>query len=284
LVGQSEKASLQSGAAGGATRGAQIALALAYQERHQAGRPLPAFADIEFRNTSQNGEDGILLFIFVMAGMGNRKAAEICAGNGIECNAANLVLHFGWEALLVDGNEALIEQGRQFYSKHPETSRVGPVLEHTWVTADGAQELLEVHGFADELDLLSLDMDGNDYWVLDKLMVRPRVVICEYNNRVPAGEAVVVPYAGEFVAEGNLTHGEGFYGASLDAYRALLVSRGYRLVGANRHNTNAFFLREDVLPDVLPEVSATTCLSSAWARTQRERWWPVLRERAWVRV
>jgi hypothetical protein len=205
--------------------------------------------------------------------MGERRVAEICAGDGIECNAANLVLHHGWEVLLVDGDEQPIERGRDFYRQHAETSRVGPVLERAWR-----------FGFAKNLDVLSLDMDGNDYWVLTSLAVRPRVIVCEYDNRIPGGHALTVPYSEGFIAAGHLTHGEGFYGASLDAYVKLLSDRRYRLVGANRHNTNAFFLRHDVLPDRLPAVPTDACLASPWARHQRDKWWRALEDKPWVSV
>ena len=288
---------------------------LAYQDRLASGRALPSFHDVEFRNTAQNGEDGILLYIFSLAGMGDRRAVEICAGDGIECNAANLVLHHGWAALLVDGNEERIEHGRAFYARHPETFRTSsdsprsermaqpvqattnivpsqeprgcqlrPTLANEWVTRDNAQNLIEAFQFADNLDLLSIDMDGNDFWILDSLTVRPRVVVCEYNNRIPAGETITIPYGEDFAAIGHLTHGEGFFGASLAAYQQLLGSRGYRLVGANRPNTNAFFLREDVLADVLPTVTEASCLASPWARTMCAEWWPHLQHKPWVDV
>ncbi len=271
-------------ASSGADRGTQIALMLAYQDRVASGRSLPSFHEIEFRNNAQNGEDGILLFIFALAGMGSRRAAEICAGNGIECNSANLVLHHGWSALLVDGNPDLVEAGKAFYAGHPETFRIGPLLEHTWVTRDNAQEVLQRAGYDEGLDLLSIDMDGNDYWVMKSLEVRPRVIVCEYNNRIPPGEALTIPYDEEFAAEGSLFRGNGFFGASLGAFRGLLSSRGYRLVGANRPNTNAFFLRDDVLPDLLPEVDEASCLSSAWAQSMCAKWWPQLQSQPWVRV
>jgi hypothetical protein len=269
---------------GGADRGTQIALTLAYQSRLAAGQPMPALADVEFHNTAQQGEDGILLFLFALCGHGGRRAVEMCAGDGIECNAANLILHHGWDALLVDGDEHLLEQGRSFYSQNFETRRVPPTLQHAWITGENAQRLIDDHGFGDELDLLSLDLDGIDYWILDALTVTPRVIVCEYNNRVPAGMALTVPYQSDFVVEGDQAVGEGFFGASLDAFVHLLGPRGYRLIGANRHNTNAFFLREDVLGDVLPVVSPASCLSSPWAKSQRARWWDALQHKPWVHV
>ena len=275
----------QRSAGGGARKGTQVALMLAYQERLASGRELPALVDTEFRNLSQNGEDGILLFIFALAGMGHRRAVEICAGDGIECNSANLIVHHGWSGLLVDGDVAIREVGARFYSDQPETFRTGPILEQAWVTRDNAQGLLERHGFAEDLDLLTLDMDGNDYWILESLTVRPRVLVCEYNNRIPPGNALSVPYAEEFVAEDHdLSHGKGFFGASLAAFVRLLQPERYRLVGANQVNTNAFFLRNDVLPDALPEVSEESCLSSEWARRQQAKWWPELSSLPWTEL
>lgn len=269
---------------GGADRGAQIALALAYQDRLASGQRLPDFADVEFRNTSQQGEDGILLFIFALAGHGSRRAVEMCAGDGIECNSANLILHHGWDALLFDGDARLIDTGKRFYAKHFETRRVPPRLHQTWITVENAQQLVEQHGFSDNLDLLSLDMDGVDYWIMNTLTVRPRVIVCEYNNRLPAGVSITVPYEQEFTVEGDQSVGEGFFGASLGAFVSLLGDRAYRLVGANRHNTNAFFLRQDVLTDALPSVTEASCLSSAWATAQRGRWWDSLKSKPWVTV
>lgn len=268
----------------GADRGTQIALTLAYQDRLASGRALPALTDVEFRNTAQQGEDGILLFIFALAGHGSRRAVEMCAGNGIECNSANLILHHGWDALLLDGNPRNIETGKQFYAKHFETRRVSPRLRRAWITVDNAQQLVDDHGFGDNLDFLSLDMDGVDYWIMQALGVRPRVIVCEYNNRLPAGMRITVPHVKKFAVEGDQGFGEGYFGASLGAFVSLLQPRGYRLVGANRHNTNAFFLRDDILGNVLPAVTEESCLCSRWAVTQRERWWKSLQSKPWIAV
>ncbi len=98
-------------------KGTQILLQLKYRELLQRELPLPTFEDVEFRAFSQNGEDGILLYIFTLIGMMNRRAVEICAGDGIECNTANLIINHGWTALLFDGNSQLIERGKAFYTR-----------------------------------------------------------------------------------------------------------------------------------------------------------------------
>src|SRR5207245_1991562 len=147
------------------------------------GEPLPSFREAEFRAYSQFGEDGILLLLFAAAGAGGRRAVELCAGDGIECNAANLVVNHGWEALLVDGDPAHVARGAAFYRECDDTFLMPPRLVHSWVTAENVNGLIESHGFGGAIDLLSLDMDGVDYWVWKALTVAsPRVVVLEYNN------------------------------------------------------------------------------------------------------
>src|SRR5207253_7554208 len=81
-------------------RGTQILLRIKYRELTAQGRLLP-FDDVEFRNYSQNGEDGILWYLFSVIGESNKVWVEICAADGIQCNCANLIINHGWTALLV---------------------------------------------------------------------------------------------------------------------------------------------------------------------------------------
>lgn len=261
----------------GADRGTQIALSLAWKQH-----PKLDLRDVEFRNHSQNGEDGILLYLFTLAGHGGRRAVELCSGDGIESNTANLVLHHDWDALMLDGDAKSIANGVSFFSQHQETYRIGPALATEWITVENVNGILGKHGYASDLDLLSLDMDGVDYWILEALTVRPRMIVVEYNNRIPADRAVTVPYKSDF-STGDPFAGDGFFGASLSAFDKLLGGRGYRLVGANRQNTNAFFLREDVLPERI-SVSVESCLASRWAIHQRQRWDDSLAGKPWVAV
>ena len=240
------------------------------------------FRDVEFRNNSQNGEDGILLYLFTLAGHGSRRAIELCAGDGIENNTANLVIHHDWDSLMLDGDAELIARGLAFFKRHKETHRIGPKLAAEWVTADNVNDILTRYGCDIDIDLLSLDMDGVDYWILKAIESRPRVIVVEYNNRIPGDRSITVPYQADFAAAGGAWAGDGFFGASLGAFDKLLSARGFRLTGANRHNTNAFFLREDVLPN-RPGCSIESCLTSRWAVHQRKTW-PLIADRPWVEV
>lgn len=134
---------------------AQVALRLQYQDLVRRSAPLPEFADVEFRCYPQNGEDGILLYLFSLLGATNRRSVEICAGAGIECNTANLIINHGWLGLLVDGDPAQIAAGRNFYSRCKTTLIAPPTLVDSWVTTDNVNALVTDHGFAGNIDLLS---------------------------------------------------------------------------------------------------------------------------------
>lgn len=239
-------------------KGTQILLQLKYQELRNRREPLPQLRDVEFRAYSQNGEDGILLYIFALIGTTNKKAVEICAGNGIECNTANLIINHGWKALLFDGDKRNVEIGREFYTRNRDTFLAPPQFIHAWIDRENINRLIEQNGFTGEIDLLSLDLDGIDYWVWEQLTcIRPRVVVVEYNE--PLGfDRLVVAYDAQF---DRIKKDMRYWGATLAAYCALAEKKGYRLIGCNRQYLNAFFVRNDVGVEVLPEVALASCMT-----------------------
>ena len=232
----------------------QVLLRQQYRELANRGGPLPDFADVEFRCNSQNGEDGILLYIFSLIGTTNRKVLEICAGSGIECNAANLILNHGFRGLLFDGNTELIEYGRAFYAAHPDTFVSPPQLVTAWITAETINDRVAEHGFTGDIDLLSLDLDGNDYWIWKALtVVRPRVVILEFNGACGPEVTATMSYNSDYRCDYTAP---ARWGASLSAFVKLGRAKGYRLVGMQKLGFNAFFIHAGIGAHVLPEVTA----------------------------
>lgn len=250
----------------------QIVLFNQYRSMIASGQSLPGFSQVEFSSYSQNNEDGILLLIFSAIGEESRRVVEICAGDGVECNAANLIINRGWSGLLLDGDKSMIEAGESFYSRRTNAwrmRRLPPKLKQAWITAENVNELIESNGFTGEIDLLSIDVDGVDYWVWKKIeVIQPRVVLLEYNNRWPSEQSVTVPYSADFRCPNPDQDGEGYFGASLSAFVKLGREKGYRLIGANGPHTNAFFMRNGVGEAFFPEVSAADCLSSDYAKEQ----------------
>ena len=248
-----------------------------YQDMLRQKLPLPRLIDTEMRSFSQNGEDGILLYLFAVLGFTNRRAVEICAGDGIECNAANLILNHGFRALLVDGDADKVAFGNQYYAACPDTLTDPPVFVQRWIMRDTVNDMIQEYGFDGPLDLFSLDLDGVDWWIWQAIdCIDPRVVVLEYQPIWGPDHAVTVPYQDDFALD--FTQTPYYCGASLAAFVQLAREKGYRLIGCNRQQFNAFFLRHDVGADIFPEVPAASCLVDV---SQDEYDWG---DRVWERV
>jgi hypothetical protein len=191
-----------------------------------------------------------------LIGFTDRRVVEFCCGTGWECMAANLIVNHGCVGLLVDASKARIEDARQFFGRCRETFFTPPTLVQVWITAENVNDLLCEHGFTGDVDLFALDMDGVDYWIWKALeAIRPRVVVLEYNRLWGPQVSVTVPYRPDFAMPRTSNIEEQYHSASLPAFVKLGREKGYRLVGIQRTGLNAFFLRADVAPDILPEVS-----------------------------
>jgi hypothetical protein len=209
-----------------------------------------------FRLWSQNEEDGIILALLEHAGIANRRFVEIGSGRS-GGNAALLAFECGWSGLMIDIVPEAIASLRARFSHNP-----GVVGVAAAVSAENVNQLLTDHGFTGEVDLLSIDIDSYDYWVLEALSaVSPRVLVVEYNAGLGAERAVTIPKQAALEAIPK-----PYRGASLAALDKLARRKRYRLVVCDPTGTNAFFLRDDVAPDV-PGVSVAQAY-----RPAVERW------------
>lgn len=265
-------------------KGTQILLSLKYKELLSNKSSLPSFDEVGFKLFSQHNEDGILLYIFSLIGTTNKKAVEICAGNGIECNTSNLIVNHGWIGLLFDGSEENINKGKKFYSKCLTTKFYPPKLISSWIDADNVDSLIKDNGFEGEIDLLSLDIDGVDYYIWKSIKcINPRVIVLEYNHLWGPDKSVSVPYSSNFKAEFT-KYGSDYAGASLSAFVKLGKEKGYRLVGCNIYGTNAFFIRNDVGKDILPEIKTNECFKHPRARFGMEKRLPKVKDKKWIEI
>jgi len=195
-----------------------------------------------FKVYSQCDEDGIIQEIFNRIGIANRTFIEFGVQNGAECNTAMLLLA-GWRGLWIELSGAEIAQIRRNLASFIQEGRLKAV--ESRVTAENVNALFERAGYVGEIDLLSIDIDYNDYWVWKAIeIVKPRVVVIEYNATLRPPLSVVVPYAPDVAWNGN-----NYFGASLAALVRLGDSKGYRLVGCSISGVNAFFVRDDLCGD-----------------------------------
>ena len=192
-----------------------------------------------FKVYSQNDEDGIIEEIFNRIGTTNKIFVEFGVENGLECNG-HYLLHKDWRGFWMDGSEKNI---REIYTRfYPAISNRRLACREAFITRENINQLISsvVTG---EIDLLSIDIDGNDYHVWQAInVVNPRVVVIEYNAKFPPNHVWIMTY--------NANHhwdGSDCQGASLKALELLGRQLGYQLVGTNLNGVNAFFVRNDLV-------------------------------------
>ena len=223
-------------------------------------------------------------FIFSLIGTTDKKCVEICSGDGIECNTANLIINHRWIGLLCDGNDKNTNRAKKFYSSHPDTKYWPPTIVTEWITKDNVNEFIEKNGFSGEIDLLSLDLDGIDYWIWKEIsVISPRVVVLEFNHLWGPDKSVTVPYDENFVAEFS-KYGSDYAGASLQAFVKLSRNKGYRLVGTNAIATNAFFIRDDISCNWLNEIEPSQCFTHPRAIFGMTHRLPMVKDKVWEEV
>jgi hypothetical protein len=231
-----------------------------YRALVRNGAPLPRIQDTGFRIFSQFDEDGILLFLLAVVGRGPGIFVDIGAGDGVTAsNCANLALNLGFYGVMIDANAKKVEGAQQFYARHPDTSQYPPRSRCAMVTRANVNSLILDAGIQGEIDVLSIDIDGNDYWVWEAIdCIQPRIVVVEVHVEF-GNRSIVVPYDDNF--RWQSARSPYYAGASATAMTKLAAGLGYRLVGGNRYGFNAFYLRNDLGIDAIPTMHVEELLS-----------------------
>ena len=192
-----------------------------------------------FKVYSQFDEDGIIQEIFRRIGTTDRRFVEFGVENGLENNTLKLLLD-GWHGLWIEGSEGWVTAIRTRFADVLSAGRL--TVRPAFITAENISDLVAPWATG-EIDLLSIDIDGNDFHIWEALRaIRPRVVVIEYNAKFPPPMSIVQEYRAE-----NIWKGTDYMGASLEALVRLGARLGYSLVGTNFVGLNAFFVRDDLL-------------------------------------
>lgn len=203
--------------------------------------------DAEVSVFSQFGEDGILDTLCDLLAIPRPRVVEFGAAEFVECNSRYLAESRSASVLAVDAREEL----RTSILLRDVRWRTTVIPRVEWITPATAPVALE---FARErfggVDIVSLDIDGNDYWVAESLdLAGVSIVVVEYNAAFGPCRAVSVPRNDQF--DRTAAHFSWlYYGASLRAFVDLLSRRGFTFFGTNRASNNAFFVRR--IPQGLP--------------------------------
>ena len=199
--------------------------------------------EVEFRVYSQFGDDGIIYFLLNKIHPKSRTFIEFGVQDYSEANTRYLLETKNWSGLVIDGDfRAMADLRRQEIYWRQDLTAIG-----AFITRENINELFRQSGFAGELGLLSVDLDGADYWVWEAInSVSPSLVVAEYNSLFGGQHAITVPYHPEFRRQD--AHWSCLYwGASLAALDHLARLKGYSLLGCNSAGNNAYFVRNDCL-------------------------------------
>jgi hypothetical protein len=222
--------------------------------------------DYEFSVFSQWGEDGILQHLIHTIDINNRTFIEFGVEDFTESNCRFLMMKDNWSGFVIDGSEINIIRLRKsdYFWKH-DLKAISAFIDR-----DNVDSLLEKSGFDGDLGVLSIDIDGNDYYVLEAIShFRPRILICEYNAVFGSVRKIAVPYESDFVRS-RKHHSNLYFGASLAAMTHLAKSKGYSLVGTTSAGNDAFFIRNDLVSDSIQVLSVEQAFTDSKFRESRD--------------
>jgi hypothetical protein len=205
--------------------------------------------DVEFQVFSQFGDDGIIQYLMHSLPISERRFVEFGVEDYTEANTRFLLVKDKWSGLVLDGNERNID-----YIRRDRISALFDLrAQQAFVTAENVDELILNARFSGKIGLLSIDIDGMDYWVWRAITaIDPAVVVIEYNAIFGSDRALAVPYKQDFIR--SVAHPSLLYwGASLAALQDLGEAKGYTFLGCNGNGNNAYFLRNELAN--LPSVS-----------------------------
>lgn len=204
--------------------------------------------DHEFKTYSQWGEDGIIQYLIHSVAIPNKVFIEFGVQDYRESNTRFLLQNNNWSGLILDSSREYVER----IKAEPLYFRNNLRAVCAFIDRDNINNLLTDNGISGDIGLLSIDIDGMDYWVWEAITcISPRIVICEYDSLLGPQRAVVTPYNKSF--DRLKAHYSFLYGgASIVALSILAKKKGYSLVGSNSNGVNAFFVRNDVLGSLKP--------------------------------
>lgn len=195
----------------------------------------PKLRDFAYNKYSQWGEDGIIEKVFNIIGTTSKIAVELGANDGFYfSNTALLWSTQGWHGVLIEGNKndfPALMRNTQSFNCLPICAFIG-IEENT-----NLETILRKNNVPEQIDLLSIDIDGNDYYVFDSLKtLHPRVIIVEYNPTLPAALDLYQPYDAATTSQG--------FGCSVGALNRIAETKGYKLICIT--TTNCFFVQQEL--------------------------------------
>ena len=232
-----------------------------------ADKKISSIEEAEFQVYSQFGEDGIIQWLIHNVDIKNKTFIEFGVEDYTESNTRFLLMNNNWTGLVMDGSENSINCLKRWESFW----RYDLTAVAAFITKDNINALIRGGGFRGDMGILSIDLDGNDWWILNAIdCVSPRILICEYNNIFGAEKKVTIPYDAGFIRT-KKHYSNLYWGCSIAALCVWAENNGYYYMGSNSAGNNAFFVRKDCIkPDKIPE-KANIFIESKYRESRDEK-------------
>jgi hypothetical protein len=228
----------------------------------------------------KDGVDGWLLYLLANAGMGNKCCVEIGAATATDGNTINLIINHGFTGYMIDANGGALMYGKNICD---ELGVAPPVFIESFITKENIAPLCGQYQLPPDPEVLCLDIDSIDWYVLQALPLKPAILVVEFNNLWGPEEAMTVPYDPTF--QRKLT--EYLYGgASLLAFNQLLIPKGYKLVAVADSGYDAIFVQDNQRFSFAPAISVTQGYKASliWQQRHLAGLHHSLRKNEWVKV
>lgn len=214
-------------------------------ERHleQNLNKITTIEETFFKVFSQDYEDGIIQYLIKSLGLKNIKFVEIGTQDYSESNTRYIFETMRCEGLIIDPTPNLKKKISSFLRTWKNTL----TIHNDFINSNNVVEIIEKNSFEKNLDIFSLDIDGIDYWILEKLPKKiAKIFIIEYNPYFGSKKEICAPNIEYF--DRFKYHSTGFcWGASLKAIIKLMKQKGYTFIGTNNLNVNSFFVQDEFI-------------------------------------
>lgn len=229
----------------------ELLLAKLLVENVKKIKQISSLADVEFRVFSEWGDDGIIQWLIHNISIPNKTFIEFGVKDYRESTTRFLMMNNNWSGFVMDGSERNISKIKtsEYYCRYELNAT------SAFIDCDNINGLISSQSFDRTVGLLHIDLDGNDYWIWEKIsVIAPVIVIVEYNSIFGIEKAITVPYDKNFHRT-KAHHSNLYFGASLKALYLLAKQKGYSFIGCNSSGNNAYFIKNEALNEVVRELS-----------------------------
>jgi hypothetical protein len=235
--------------------------------QNETKKKIKNLSEVEFSVFSQWGEDGIIDWLISQFNYIPERFVEFGVGDYLESNTRFLIKTRNWQGLILESNRSDCAK----IILDPIYWRYDLILKNVFITKKNINKLIRNNLTNLEVGLLSIDLDGNDYWIIEAInCIEPYIVVCEYNSIFGDKKMITTPYKSSF-SRNSSHYSNLFFGSSIKALIRLMKDKGYAFIGSNLNGVNAFFIRNDYAKNILKKIKKVQCFPSKFRESRNSK-------------